>query len=88
MAEKAKMVTFTFFAPDAGNVFIAGTFNDWSDSKHPLKKDRKGNWNKRLKLVPGKYEYKFIVDGEWVSDPENDESENNSLGSTNSILRV
>lgn len=87
MAEKTKMVTFSIFAPNAENVYLAGTFNDWSDSKHPLKKDRKGNWKKRLKLVAGKHEYKFIVDGEWTTDPENEESENNSLGSTNSILR-
>lgn len=40
MAEKAKTVTFSIFAPNAENVYLAGTFNDWSDSKSLSKNSR------------------------------------------------
>jgi hypothetical protein len=45
-------------------------------------------WAKELTLQPGKYEYRFIVDDVWTTDPKNAESTANPFGETNSILRV
>lgn len=62
-------VRFTYFAPDARTVFIAGDFNGWG--RTPMEMDENGFWTIVIELRPGRYEYKYIVDGEWVSDPDN-----------------
>lgn len=56
--------------PNAKNVVLAGSFNNWTGDKHPMV--RQGNtWIRRLDLPPGNHEYKFIVDGKWITDPNN-----------------
>lgn len=40
-----------------------------------------------VELPEGEYQYKFIVDGEWVHDPE-EESVDNNLGSKNNVIKV
>ena len=54
-------------------VFLAGSFNDWKPSAHKMDgPDQKGRFSARLKLKKGRYEYKFVLDGEtWQADPEN-----------------
>jgi hypothetical protein len=42
--KKAKKVIFSFSEPEAGTVFLGGDFNDWDQTKHPMKKDKKGVW--------------------------------------------
>ena len=39
-------------------------------------------------LPPGAYEYKFVVDGEWLTDPGNPEVRPNAFGTYNSVLLV
>ena len=46
-----------------------------------------GKWVKQLSLTPGRYEYRFVVDGDWVSDP-NAEQTPNPHGGCNSVLIV
>jgi len=70
---------------EAGNVFISGTFNNWSTSQTPMKFTGNG-WAIELKLDPGKYEYKFIVDGSWMTDPENNLRQRGDAGSDNSVV--
>ena len=53
----------------ANAVFLAGTFNDWSPTATPMKTDDAGHWVETLPLAPGRYEYKFVVDGEWCCEP-------------------
>lgn len=64
-------VEFSIYAPYAESVFVAGDFNNWNTSQLPLKKDELGVWKRVVYLPPGRYEYKFVVDGEYVSDPMN-----------------
>jgi hypothetical protein len=45
-------------------------------------------WICRLDLAPGKYTYKFIIDGDWILDPANPETEDDERGFTNSVLVV
>lgn len=72
---------------DANVVALAGTFNGWKQSETFLIKD--GNrWWCRLKLEPGKYLYKFIVDGDWITDPGNQNTEDDGHGNINSVLLV
>jgi 1,4-alpha-glucan branching enzyme len=83
-----KKIEFVIEAPNAGQVFLAGTFNDWSDRKSPLKKNGEGIWRRTMMLPFGTYEYKFLVDGAWVEDPANDRKCENAYGSMNSIVCV
>jgi 5'-AMP-activated protein kinase regulatory beta subunit len=79
---------FELNAPDANEVFLIGDFNAWSGDGIPLKKDKNGLWALGLELKPGKYEYKFIVDGKWQNDPTNIDTVLNSYGTFNSVKKV
>lgn len=81
-------VLFTYEDPSAGSVFLAGSFNGWSASDWPLKNDGKGNWAIVRLLDPGSYEYKFVVDGNWLTDPENPETKSDGYGGMNSSLTL
>lgn len=61
-------LTVSTHAPKAKHVFIAGTFNTWNPKSHPLKRTGDGHWVLTLDLPPGRYEYKFVVDGEWCCE--------------------
>ena len=84
---KGKKVKFMLHAPDAGKVMLAGDFNNWQHARTPLKKGKKA-WEKDLVLKPGKYEYKFVVDGNWINDPGNDCYIWNSYGTQNSVIEI
>lgn len=68
-------------------VVLAGTFNNWDEQNYRMKRVE-GGWEMWLTLKPGTYEYKFIVDGEWMHDPANPEKKLNEHHTFNSILRV
>ncbi|MFZ5802189.1 MAG: isoamylase early set domain-containing protein [Candidatus Omnitrophota bacterium] len=85
---KKKSVTFSLFAPQARSVCLAGSFNNWKSEQTPMKKDRKGNWALKLDLVPGRYEYRFWVDGAWQNDPNPVECVPNAFGTWNSVVEV
>jgi 1,4-alpha-glucan branching enzyme len=70
------------------NVFVAGSFNDWQPVRKLEDKNNDGTYRCRLLLVPGEYQYKFMVDGEWRSDPLNPDFIPNEFGSLNSVLVV
>jgi hypothetical protein len=53
-----------------------------------MRKDSSGAWKVTVWLPPGRYEYRFVVDGQWHSDPKAKETVNNSFGSTNSVVMV
>ncbi len=71
----------------ASKVYIAGSFNQWSTSELPLTKNTEG-WEINLELDPGKYLYKFIVDGKWINDPNNHLQEKDTEYNTNSVFYV
>jgi 1,4-alpha-glucan branching enzyme len=83
-----KKVAFSFMAPHAESVMLAGDFNDWDPTRHPMKKDKKGVWKVSLNLVPGTYQYKFFLDGAWVIDPNCGDCVFNSFGSLNCVKKV
>jgi 1,4-alpha-glucan branching enzyme len=87
-AATAAEVSFRLKAASAEWVSVVGTFNKWDPDKGGMKRDANGIWTKALKLKPGSYQYKFLVDGEWWADPENQDFCYNEHGTTNSILTV
>lgn len=70
---------------EAKQVKLAGSFNDWVPDQLSMQKTDSG-WIYHVKLAPGKYWYKFIVDGHWMTDPDNQVAENDGYGNVNSIF--
>jgi 1,4-alpha-glucan branching enzyme len=65
-------VNHTVFACDSDTataLFLAGSFNNWNSKSTPMTRDNRGHWTVSLPLAPGRYEYKFVVDGEWCCEP-------------------
>lgn len=90
-AKKAaeKSVTFTVRADPGKSVYLAGCFNQWnSTGKKMLDKKNEGVYTASLKLAPGRYEYKFVIDGVWCADPENLDFVQNDHGTLNSVIVV
>ena len=85
---KKGRISFKLEAPGAQTVSLAGDFNNWNPKTHVMKKDKKGVWSKIILIAPGRYEYKFFVDGEWWNDPHNDQKVYNAFGSLNNVLSV
>src|SRR5262249_41540076 len=86
-AANQKPIQFTLHAPQAKSVLVAGTFNNWDPQKSRLQRDGDG-WKANISLAPGRYEYRFVVDGEWITDPNCKETVRNDYGSTNAVLVV
>ncbi len=63
-------VVFTIKAPPGSSVYLAGDFNNWNPTLEMMN-EVNGRYEVRLFLVPGSYRYKFVVDGKWISDPDN-----------------
>ncbi len=68
-------------------VKIFGSFNNWNRDVSPIIPE-KGFYLATYHLPPGRYEYKLLVDGTEITDPQNMEMSDNGMGSFNSILRV
>ena len=84
----ARPTEFRYYAPQAKRVSVAGNFNNWDAKKFSAKKDSKGNWIVKLNLKPGRYEYKFVVDGSWLNDPHCTSCVSNSFGTQNCTLEI
>jgi hypothetical protein len=78
-------IRFTYTDPNAGGVSWAGEFNGWNASATPMSKDAKGVWSVVVALPAGEHQYKFVVDGQWIADPENGATAGD-MG--NSVVRV
>jgi Glycogen recognition site of AMP-activated protein kinase/Domain of unknown function (DUF3471) len=72
---------------DAAVVALAGTFNDWNQSRLVFGREG-GEWVCRIDLDPGVYRYKFIVDGDWLLDPSNPDTVEDEAGNVNNVLEV
>jgi len=84
----ARDVKFVYKNPDAGEVFLAGEFNDWDMRTLPMKRNKKGEWSITVALPPGQHEYNFVVDGTWVQDPACSERVMNTYGTQNCVVQV
>lgn len=66
--------SFGCHAAEASSVFLAGTFNDWNPQTDLMQRTPDGDWGIDLDLPPGRYEYKFVVDGQWCCEPGRDDA--------------
>jgi len=81
-------VSIELVKPGASQVFIAGSFNEWKPDRTPLLHRGNGHWVGDLAVGAGRYEYLFVVDGQWLPDPNAKESVQNPFGGKNSVLVV
>jgi chromosome partitioning protein len=82
---EGERVRFMYEDDGAGQVLIAGTFNDW----RPEPCDRAGTaWERRMTIPPGTYQYRFVVDGRWVADPRNPIQIADAFGGHNSVFEI
>lgn len=81
-------IKFIYKNPAARSVFLAGEFNNWSERADPMVKQKDGSWVLVKALSPGKYQYKFIADGVWITDPENPNTVDDGYGGKNSVVEV
>jgi 1,4-alpha-glucan branching enzyme len=82
-------VTFVWKG-EGESVSLAGEFNSWNTTADPMVKQADGSWTITKKLEPGRYPYKFVLDGGrvWKEDPGASESVDDGQGGKNSVLVV
>jgi len=81
-------VPFVLAKPEAKFVSLSGDFNGWSANGTPMKQHSPGRWEATIDLPPGRYQYKFIMDGQWIPDPLARENVRNPHGTLNSVVEV
>lgn len=81
---------FRYTNKDARSVHLVGDFNDWNPTADPMADENgDGEWSLFYPLAPGRYDYKFVVDGtRWIPDPTNGDHEPDGFGGRNSIVIV
>lgn len=85
---KLTEVAFSIFAPEAKEVYVVGNFNDWKlDDNSRMEKDNV-TWKAKLSLKAGVYRYRFVIDGQWIEDPNNPCKEMNPYGMMDSLVEV
>ncbi|WP_040280907.1 hypothetical protein [Psychroserpens damuponensis] len=84
-----KYVTFRLKGySNANRIILAGSFNDWNEHDIELQKTDNNYWKLHLPLPAGKHYYKFIIDGNWILDPDNPIKEYDGKGNINSVFMV
>ena len=87
--DQGRKVLFTFAASPGHTAAVAGSFNDWDPAFTPMEFDTLNNlYRAEVYLKAGEYEYKFVVDGEWLLDEANPSFYPNDFGTLNSVLVV
>lgn len=81
-------VTLRLVREGASVAAVAGSFNDWQPDRTALQRHAEGWWEAELTLLPGDYEYRFVVDGEWIDDPLATRHVPNPFGGENAVLHV
>jgi glycosidase len=70
-------------------VFVAGSFNGWNAGANQLSgPDARGVYRGELPVTAGHHMYKFVVDGNWITDPANPHKESDGNGHDNSVIEI
>lgn len=87
-AGPVRKAKFSFKAADAGSVKLAGDFTNWEKAAIEMKATENGDWSAVIPLQPGRYTYRFIVDGKWQDDPQCTRRVSNPFGSENAVIEI
>jgi chromosome partitioning protein len=85
---RLREIVFSISAPQAKDVYLAGDFNNWQTDESSRMVQEDGIWKKKLSLGFGRYQYRFVIDGNWIEDPNNPIKEANPFGQMNSLLEI
>jgi hypothetical protein len=72
-------------------IYLAGNFNNWNpeDANYLMKDDDgDGVWSITVKLGPGTYQYKYVIESKWTQDPYGPEEAPDGYGGRNSKFEV
>ena len=87
--ETGKAIQFEIAAHPDSKVYIAGSFNNWDPTTHPLHHHPEDGVFKATLLLPaGTHEYKFVVNGVWHCDEKCPHRVPNAHGSHNSVVHI
>ena len=82
-----RSVTFELPGVQAETVSVVGDFNNWEPANGAMKRRKDGVWTKAIRLAPGTYRFRYVVEGDqWLNDPAADGYEPSGFGQDNSIL--
>ena len=81
-------VVFAAKFEKASEVLVAGDFNNWQPVTPMKATSRAGTWTMKMPLRKGRYRYRFVVDGKWMTDPHNQYVEANQFGELNNVVEV
>lgn len=83
-------VTFSVEAKEANTAAVVGDFNNWNSAEGELSKLKNGNFKGVFDLAKdASYEFKYIIDGVYVNEPEADSFKwNEFAGAENGVLSV
>ena len=79
-------VVFSCQAPGAGAVYLAGSFNGWNAEGDLIERGEDGVWRLAMTLPAGRHEYKFVIDGNWTTDPNALDTGPDGFGGENAVL--
>jgi len=89
-AERGIVARVTFILPNsiwADTIYLVGDFNEWDHSSHPFQRGEEGTWTLTLDLEIGRcYQFRYLRDGEWISDSQADGFVGNPHGSDNALV--
>ncbi|HKI83071.1 MAG TPA: hypothetical protein VKA63_01945, partial [Candidatus Krumholzibacteria bacterium] len=84
-----RLVPISYRDPNASSVAVVGSFNGWDPKANVLRRGADGLWRTEIRLRPGSFQYKLVVDGtRWIADPANSSRVSDGFGALNSVLVV
>jgi len=87
--QQMRLVSISYQDPAAHSVSVVGNFNGWSPRANPLHRSEDGIWRGEIRLHPGEFQYKLVIDGKrWIADPRNPAQVDDGFGAVNSVLVV
>lgn len=87
-AGDAREISLIFHGPAGIDIRIAGDFNGWAPDQGVTTERHDDVLIKTLRVGPGRYQYRLVVNGEWRADPTNPRFVTNEYGEINSVLDV
>lgn len=89
MASARQPLQITYAAPAgfSGTVQVMGSFNAWNRLDGEMTANN-GTYERTFYVDPGTYEYKFVVNGREITDPQAADSVPNGTGAYNSVVRL
>lgn len=87
-APPERLVRIDYTDGAAREVFAVGSFNGWNPRATPFQRLDDGRWTVELRLAPGEYRYRLLVDHEWRDDPRARRTAPNPYGGVDAVLEA